>query len=111
MHRFMPPTRSPSAPCRDAQSTRSRNCYSAGCSDRQRLYRARSTSPTSEHLAGRFISFEGGEGAGKSTQIRRLADRLRADGKVVTTTREPGGTPTAEAIRRVLLSGLAEPLG
>ena len=62
-------------------------------------------------MAGRFITFEGGEGAGKSSQIRRLAARLTAAGKSVTSTREPGGTPGAEAIRRVLLSGLAQPLG
>lgn len=62
-------------------------------------------------MAGRFITFEGGEGAGKSTQIQRLAAKLAANGKAVTTTREPGGTPAAEAIRRVLLAGLAEALG
>ncbi|HZP18680.1 MAG TPA: dTMP kinase [Bauldia sp.] len=62
-------------------------------------------------MSGKFITFEGGEGAGKSTQIRRLADRLTATGASVTVTREPGGTPSAEAIRRVLLSGLARPLG
>lgn len=52
---------------------------------------------------GIFISFEGGEGAGKSTQARRLADRLRATGREVVSTREPGGTPGAEAIRALLL--------
>jgi dTMP kinase len=62
-------------------------------------------------MAGRFITFEGGEGAGKSTQIRRLAARLTAAGRRVVTTREPGGTPVAESIRRVVLSGLAQPLG
>ena len=62
-------------------------------------------------MAGRFITFDGGEGAGKSTQIRLLAARLIEHGEEVVTTREPGGTPTAEAIRRVLLSGLAEKLG
>ena len=52
---------------------------------------------------GRFIAFEGGEGAGKSTQARLLADALRARGIEVLLTREPGGTPGAEAIRRLLL--------
>ena len=62
-------------------------------------------------MPGKFITFEGGEGAGKSTQIGRLADRLRATGREVVVTREPGGTPTAESIRRFLLNGLAERLG
>ncbi len=60
---------------------------------------------------GLFISFEGGEGAGKSTQIRRLAEGLRARGFDVVVTREPGGSPGAEAVRHVLLSGAAEPFG
>lgn len=60
---------------------------------------------------GRFITFEGGEGAGKSTQVRRLAERLRTLGLEVVTTREPGGSPRAEAIRELLLSGRARPLG
>jgi len=60
---------------------------------------------------GFFITFEGGEGAGKSTQIRRLADTLRAQGLDVQVSREPGGSPGAEAVRHVLLSGAAEPFG
>lgn len=52
---------------------------------------------------GRFIAFEGGEGAGKSTQARLLADALRLAGCEVELTREPGGTPGAEAIRALLL--------
>jgi dTMP kinase len=54
---------------------------------------------------GRFISIEGGEGAGKSTQIRMLAERLGAHGLAVDITREPGGTEGAEAIRGLLLGG------
>ncbi|MCY1647785.1 dTMP kinase [Caulobacter sp. SL161] len=57
---------------------------------------------------GFFISFEGGEGAGKSTQIRRLADRLKAAGHDVIVTREPGGSPGAEAIRDLLVNGAAD---
>lgn len=60
---------------------------------------------------GLFVSFEGGEGAGKSTQIRRLAERLRERGHDVLVTREPGGSPGAEAVRHVLLSGAAEMFG
>ncbi len=54
-------------------------------------------------LTGRFIALEGGEGAGKSTQARMLADALGARGLEVDVTREPGGTPGAEAIRTLLL--------
>ncbi|WP_298466501.1 dTMP kinase [uncultured Erythrobacter sp.] len=54
-------------------------------------------------MKGRFIAFEGGEGAGKSTQVRLLADVLRTRGVEVDVTREPGGTPGAEAIRSLLL--------
>lgn len=53
----------------------------------------------------KFITFEGGEGAGKSTQIQRLAESLRARGQSVLITREPGGTPDAEAIRSLLTTG------
>jgi dTMP kinase len=60
---------------------------------------------------GVFITFEGGEGAGKSTQIKRLAARLRIKGYDLVMTREPGGSPGAEAVRHVLLSGAAEPFG
>lgn len=54
---------------------------------------------------GRFITLEGGEGAGKSTQIKRLAARLAACGIETLATREPGGTPGAEAIRGLLVTG------
>lgn len=54
---------------------------------------------------GRFITLEGGEGAGKSTQIKRLAARLTARGHKVVTTREPGGAPGAELIRELLVTG------
>lgn len=54
---------------------------------------------------GRFISLEGGEGAGKSTQLNALAAALRGRGLTVVVTREPGGSPGAEAIRKLLLEG------
>jgi dTMP kinase len=57
---------------------------------------------------GKFISFEGGEGAGKSTQLARLADRLAASGLSVLRTREPGGTEGADAIRELLVTGPAD---
>ena len=60
---------------------------------------------------GRFITFEGGEGAGKSTQIRRLAIRLRERGIETIVTREPGGSAGAEALRDLLLAGAAKPFG
>ena len=63
------------------------------------------------HERGRFLTLEGGEGGGKSTQVRRLAQALRASGRDVVTTREPGGSPGAERLREVLLSGAAEPFG
>jgi len=59
-------------------------------------------------VAGRFISLEGGEGVGKSTQLRRLAGLLRARSHQVVETREPGGSPGAEAIRALLLQGDAD---
>lgn len=60
---------------------------------------------------GRFISFEGGEGSGKSTQIRKLAERLEAAKLRSIVTREPGGSPGAEVIRHLLLSGMGKLLG
>lgn len=57
---------------------------------------------------GRFITFEGGEGVGKSTQIRRLVARLEAAGHEIVATREPGGSPGAEAIRDMVLRGAAD---
>jgi dTMP kinase len=60
---------------------------------------------------GRFITFEGGEGSGKSTQIKLLAERLDAEGLRAIVTREPGGSPGAEIIRHVLLSGVGKMLG
>lgn len=56
-------------------------------------------------MTGRFISFEGIDGSGKSTQVRALAARLRAAGTEVVETREPGGSAGAEAIRRLLVEG------
>lgn len=55
--------------------------------------------------AARFITFEGVDGSGKTTQLRRLAARLRSLGRSVLETREPGGAPGAEAIRRLLVEG------
>ena len=62
-------------------------------------------------MRGRFITFEGGEGSGKSTHARLLADHLNSVGIEVVLTREPGGSPGAEVIRHILLSGVAKPLG
>jgi dTMP kinase len=59
---------------------------------------------------GKFITFEGLDGTGKSTQMRKLAAALRAAGCKVVETREPGGTPTAEKIRRILLDSKTEGL-
>src|SRR5277367_6193755 len=62
-------------------------------------------------MRGKFITFEGGEGTGKSTQAAVLALALEGIGLGVLRTREPGGSPGAEIIRHVLLSGAAKPLG
>jgi len=62
-------------------------------------------------MRGRFITFEGGEGSGKSTHAKRLAEKLKEAGIEVVLTREPGGSPGAEIIRHILLSGAAKPLG
>lgn len=61
-------------------------------------------------MSGRFISFEGGEGAGKSTQLQQTAAWLRDAGVDVVLTREPGGTPRAEVLRQVLLAPTDEPM-
>jgi dTMP kinase len=58
-------------------------------------------------VAGLFITFEGGEGAGKSTQVKRLGEYLTGTGRQVVLTREPGGAPGAEAIRKLLVEGAA----
>jgi dTMP kinase len=60
---------------------------------------------------GRFITFEGGEGSGKSTQIKTLAERLSATRLQTLVTREPGGSPGAEIIRHLVLSGMGKLLG
>lgn len=60
---------------------------------------------------GIFITLEGGEGVGKSSQIERLRSRFEKLGRAVVVTREPGGTKGAEIMRHVLLSGAAEPFG
>jgi len=62
-------------------------------------------------MRGKFITFEGGEGTGKSTQAAMLGARLESYGLAVQLTREPGGSPGAEIIRHVLLTGAAKPLG
>ena len=61
--------------------------------------------------AGKFITFEGGDGAGKSTQVKMLAERLAESGRETLVTREPGGSLKAEAIRDFLLSGKSQPYG
>jgi dTMP kinase len=62
-------------------------------------------------MRGKFITFEGGEGSGKSTHTAALAERLKARALDCLLTREPGGSAGAEVIRHVILSGLAKPLG
>ena len=62
-------------------------------------------------MRGRFITFEGGEGTGKSTHTKLLAEHLGGLGIETVLTREPGGSPGAEIIRHVILSGAAKPLG
>lgn len=63
--------------------------------------------PMTTQARGRFITLEGGEGVGKSVQAKRLEDRLVALGLAVVRTREPGGSPGAEALREAILSGFA----
>ena len=58
--------------------------------------------------SGRFITLEGGEGAGKSTQVKRLETWLKKRGHTVVATREPGGAPGAELVRRILVEGPSE---
>lgn len=59
-------------------------------------------------MSAKFITLEGGEGVGKSTQLQALAEAIRARGHSVVTTREPGGSPGAEAIRALLMDGAAD---
>lgn len=61
-------------------------------------------------MRGTFITFEGGEGCGKSTQAKLLADRLRAQGRAVVLGREPGGTKLAEMIRQLFIDSADEPV-
>jgi dTMP kinase len=67
--------------------------------------------PKAAPLRGRFITFEGGEGSGKSTQIKILAERLNAAKLRTIVTREPGGSPGAEIVRHLVLSGMGKLLG
>jgi dTMP kinase len=66
---------------------------------------------TPQRRSARFITFEGGEGVGKSTQVRRLLNNLADRSVDAVRTREPGGTPKAEAIRSFILQGRSEPWG
>jgi dTMP kinase len=72
------------------------------------MSKASSKRPTGR---GKFITFEGGEGSGKSTQIKRLAERLKAARLRAIVTREPGGSPGAEVMRHLVLSGMGKLLG
>ena len=67
--------------------------------------------PAPKPALGAFITLEGGEGAGKSTQAHRLVERLQESGIAAIATREPGGSPGAEALREILLSGAVKELG
>ena len=67
--------------------------------------------PTSKASRARFITFEGGEGVGKSTQVKRLLQNLQRHDIEAVRTREPGGTPKAEAIRSFILQGRSESWG
>jgi dTMP kinase len=71
----------------------------------------RAATHTSKSLPGKFISFEGPEACGKTTQIERLVSSLTSLGHEVVVTREPGGSPAAEKIRSALLLGTIQPLG
>lgn len=70
-----------------------------------------SSATAKKPIRGRFITFEGGEGSGKSTQIKLLADRLNGARLPTITTREPGGSAGAEIIRHLVLSGMGKLLG
>jgi len=72
---------------------------------------AKTEPPPQAVTPGRFVTFEGGEGAGKSSRVKELAEHLRRRGLEVVVTREPGGSPGAEAVRHALLSGAAEAFG
>lgn len=69
------------------------------------------TTPANKTIRGRFITFEGGEGSGKSTQIKMLVDRLNAAKLPAIATREPGGSAGAEIVRHLVLSGIGKMLG